>query len=380
MTRKINVLIIPRWYPREDKPVSGIFVHEFAKAISRYCNVAVMFGYEKPYIKGFYEIKHEKIDNIEIFYVPHKKIISSYLCYTIAMFLAFKNIKKEFHPDIIHVHVYTSGIVPLILKHIYKIPYVLTEHFKIVKSARITEKIKLVLAKMVFENAELLVHVSKFMAHYTERYGIKNRYVIVRNTVDTSLFCYNNSNKTPNSKIKHFIFVGNPTSRKGIDYLFEALSILKQKRDDFILDLVGEGEEYKKYKKMANKLNISDLVVFHGIKSKSEISKMMQKCHFLILPSLWENLPCVLIESIAAGLPVIATDVGGVREIVNKNNGIIVPPRDADKLASAIDFMLDNYSKYNRNKISEYGRKKFSYNAVGEKLHYIYKLVLNQKR
>jgi len=374
MDERLNLLIIPRWYPRDDRPVSGIFVREFAKAVSKYCNVAVLFGHETQSVKGFYEIRHKKDENIETFYVFYRKIGISYISYALAMFLAFLKIKKSFYPDLIHVHVYSAGVLPVILKYIYGIPYVVTEHFKIIKSNRKAERVKLLLAKLVFEKADLLVHVSKFMAYDIERYGIKNKHVIVPNTVDTSLFYYNDS-KNVNSTIKHIIFVGNPTSRKGIDYLLQAVHILRQKREDFVLDIVGDGEECPKYKNMAKKLNISDIVVFHGTKSKKEVAEMMRQSSFLVLPSLWENLPCVLIEAIATGLPVIATDVGGVREIIDESIGVIVPPGDTDSLVGAIEFMLDNSDSYDRTKISEYGQKLFSYDAVGRKLYEVYRAV-----
>ena len=380
MSKKLKVLIVPKWYPRKKKPVSGIFVHEFAKAISRYCDVAVLFGYENSSIKKLYEIHYKKMDNIKVFYVYHKKIISSYICYMVAMFLAFRKIKKKFYPDIIHVHVYTAGILPLLLKHLYKIPYILTEHFKIIKPKDkfFVKKLKILLAKLVFRNAELLIHVSRFMADYIENFGIKNKYTIVPNTIDTSIFYYNNKNIYSKKK-KRIIFVGNPTSGKGMDYLLHAISILNKKRSDFILDIVGDGNECSKYKDMAKKLNISDIVIFHGIKSKEEVAKMMRKSHFLVLPSLFETFSCVSIEAMASGLPVVATEVGAIKEIIDKNKGILIAPGDVNSLISAIEFMLDNYSKYDHSRISDHIRKKYSYDVVGKKLHDIYTMILNKQ-
>ncbi len=373
--KKINILILPKWYPRDDRPVSGIFVKEFALAISKYCNVAVLFGHEVSSIKGFYKIKYKKDQNIETFYVSYKKLGFSYLSYNIVMLLAFLKIRKKFYPDIIHVHVYSAGILALILKYLYNIPYVVTEHFKIIKEDRLFEKIKILLGKIIFEKANLLIHVSKFMVRDIEKYGIKNRYVIIPNVVNTSIFYYSENFKNKNSKKKHILFVGNPTSRKGVDYLLRAIHVLKKKRTDFILNIVGDGEECQKYKDMCKNLDISDITIFHGIKSKQEIAKMMQNCQFLVLPSLWENLPCVLIEAIATGLPVVATDVGGVREIVNNDVGIIIPPGNVDFLVKAIDYMLDNHNNYKRRKISKYGNQ-FGYEVIGRKLYRIYRSLL----
>ena len=82
-----------------------------------------------------------------------------------------------------------------------------------------------------------------------------------------------------------------------------------------------------------------------------------------MLPSVWENLPCVIIEALASGLPVVATNVGGIPELVNDENGVLVPPEDPYSLANALDYALNK--KWNRCRIAEKAVKQYSIETIG---------------
>jgi glycosyltransferase involved in cell wall biosynthesis len=94
------------------------------------------------------------------------------------------------------------------------------------------------------------------------------------------------------------------------------------------------------------------MVMFHGILCKENVAKAMRVCDFFVLPSIWENMPVVLIEAMACGKPVIATDVGGVKEVIDKESGRLVPPKDSHALEREIENMLDNFVEYDSEKIA----------------------------
>ncbi len=161
--------------------------------------------------------------------------------------------------------------------------------------------------------------------------------------------------------------------RKGISYLFEALASLKKKRQDFVLNIVGEGPSRKEYEELSDKLALTGFVKFYGTKAKTELAEIMRSCDFFVLPSLSENLPCVLIEAAASGLPLIATDVGGVSEIINESNGILIPSKDIKSLETNINYMLDHYQNYSSKTLYEYAKTNYGFEAVGKNLNQIYK-------
>jgi glycosyltransferase involved in cell wall biosynthesis len=82
-----------------------------------------------------------------------------------------------------------------------------------------------------------------------------------------------------------------------------------------------------------------------------------------------------MIEAMATGLPIISTDVGGLPEHINKERGVLIQPSDEEALIHATNYMLDNYLKYNTNKIRNYAVENFSYDVIGNKFLNIYRSI-----
>ena len=150
-------------------------------------------------------------------------------------------------------------------------------------------------------------------------------------------------------------------------------------RADFVLDVVGDGPSRAELEGLATALELDDAVTFHGIQAKAGVARFMANADFFVLPSHEENLPCVVIEAMASGLPVVATDVGGVAEMIDERRGTLVPDGDRGALADAIDGMLDRHERYDRDHLVAYSAKRFSYDAVGRKFSEIYAELLDRR-
>jgi glycosyltransferase involved in cell wall biosynthesis len=172
------------------------------------------------------------------------------------------------------------------------------------------------------------------------------------------------------------LLVGIPTPRKGIPYLLEVLSKIRARRQDFHLNIVGEGPNRHEYEELTAKLGLQSMITFHG--RQPEIVSFMRECDFFVLPSLYENFGVVYIEAMACGKPVIATNAGGPKEIVNDEVGILVPPKDVKALEKAIEYMLDNYKNYSSEKIAQYAKERFSHRTVGQMIDTVYREVLQK--
>jgi len=379
----MKVLVLTKWYPREDNLSSGVFVKEFANSISLFDEVLVLYGYGKRGMSGIFKVIEKKEnDRFRVIAIVYRSFpIISNLIYSFCLIRTFLRVLKDFYPDVIHVHVYSSGLLAFLVNRLYKIPYVVTEHYAIYdefkKENKIFKKIRILLARMVMNNSSRLLQVSKFMVRDLERVGIKNRFRIVPNVVNLKIFY------PPNKKIKsnNILFVGLPSYRKGIDVLIKAAYIIVKEKGikNFTLNIVGTSPLKKKFESEVKKLELEDNVIFHGYKTKEEIAEFMRNSDFLILPSLWENFPCVLLEAKACGLPIIATDVGGVSEIVEKETGILIPPGDIDALVDSIIFMMENFRKFNFKKIAQKGEK-YGSEIVGRRLHDIYEEIIRGSR
>lgn len=373
---RLKILFIAGWYPTKNSPVNGIFVKEHARAVSLFNDVVVLYAEkaDSP-VKGLYEISDEIEDDVRTVRVRYRKSPipkTSYFIYLWSIFGAFRRLLKNgFKPDIIHAHVYFAGVPGVILGYIYKIPVIITEHFTGFPRHTLS-RLDIFIAKFAMNKAKLILPVSDDLRKHIQSYGIHNKFKVVPNVVNTELF-HPDSNIFYKRTTKRMLLVALLTPQKGVSYLLQALSKLKKKREDFVLDIVGDGPYRSEYEQLTQDLGIVNKVQFHELKPKEEIAKFMRKCDFFVLPSVFETFGVVLIEALASGKPVIATNIGGPSEIITKDVGLLVPPKDVDALAKAVDYMLDHHQDYSSRKIAQYAEDRFSYEAVGKELDDIYK-------
>ena len=144
---------------------------------------------------------------------------------------------------------------------------------------------------------------------------------------------------------------------KGLEYAIKACALLKQKANRFKYFIVGEGSEHSKLEHLIRNLQLQDYVFLEGARVKEEVLKYYQKAKIFILPSITEGLPVSLMESMACKVPVIATKICGVPELVEDGiNGYLVPPKDVQQLAQKMEILLNNPELCE--KFGNQGRKK----------------------
>lgn len=143
----------------------------------------------------------------------------------------------------------------------------------------------------------------------------------------------------------NLLFVGDCVRRKGLEYLIESLASLSRK--DVHLHVVGRDDRdplYSEYLyKLIEKKGLQGKVFFHGRVDAVGKQKLFRNSHIFVLPSLWEGYGMVVAEAMSYGLPVIATKVGAIPELVKgRVNGILVPPEDSQLLTEAISYLIEN--------------------------------------
>ena len=208
---RLKILHIAGWYPSQRNPVAGVFVREHVKATALYNDVAVLYceGVDKE-IRGLYRLEDNIEDGIRTLRLRYRKSPipkTSYFIYLWAMFRAFRKLVEEgFQPDIIHAHVYSAGVPGVLIGRRYGLPVVVTEHSTAFprKLIRGFEKLK---AKFAFEHADLVCPVSENLRRHIESYGIRARFCVVPNVVDTSLFTPGDRTPTREDNRKHLLLV-----------------------------------------------------------------------------------------------------------------------------------------------------------------------------
>jgi len=137
------------------------------------------------------------------------------------------------------------------------------------------------------------------------------------------------------------VFIGRLDQWKGVDFLIQAFKTLLADGVPAHLDILGDGPDRDKLQQQAADLGLQDDITFHG--AVHGVAPYLQQASLFVLPSLSEGMPNVVLEAMACGLPVIATRVGGIVDIIdNGENGLLVEAQHAEQLCEAIKEVLTN--------------------------------------
>ncbi len=180
-----------------------------------------------------------------------------------------------------------------------------------------------------------------------------DRFQIVRCGVDPRQFRH----IEVRPKARKLLYVGRLAAEKGLPVLFESLKLLGQQGGDYELTLVGDGIERESLEGMTRRLGIEDRVIFAGFAGQEQVRNYLMQSDIFVLPSFAEGVPVSLMEAMACGVPVIATHVGGVAELIEPGaTGLLVPASDPVALRDAIASYLNDHGL--REKVSRRGREK----------------------
>lgn len=139
---------------------------------------------------------------------------------------------------------------------------------------------------------------------------------------------------------RYVLFVGRVVQAKGLVELVQAFAMLAHRHTELNLVIVGDGVFMSQVREMVLSSRLSGRVLMPGAVEPASVADWMNAADVLCLPSYSEGYPNVLVEALACGTPVVTTDVGGAREIVDDSNGIVVPPQQPQALAEAIETVL----------------------------------------
>ncbi len=167
-----------------------------------------------------------------------------------------------------------------------------------------------------------------------------DRIKIVHCGIEPAMYGDARAARTPE---KNLIFVGRLAGIKGVPLLLEAMRRLQPKHPELRLTLIGDGPERAALEAQTQAFGIADRVTFTGYLGQSDVAQHLKTSDVLVLPSFAEGVPVVLMEAMAARIPVIASRVAGVQELVeDKVSGYTLPPGDVDALSDALDRLLSD--------------------------------------
>lgn len=355
-----------------------MFVREHARAVELYDDVVVLHvaGLNRT-LKHNWQLMPEEdpaitegISTWRLWHRPSPIPKTSYVFYLMGVFGAYRQlVAGGFRPDVIHAHVFDAGLPAVLIGRRYGIPVIITEHDSDFPRRRLA-RAAVWRARVAFALAQRVLPVSSALQHGIEVWDIRARFQIIPNVADTKLF-HPPAHSQRNPGPLRLLFVGSLIPVKGLPTLLAALGQVDWPHEAWCLDVIGDGSERAAYERQAIEIGLGSQIVFHGIQPKTVVASFMQRADLFVLPSLWDNAPCVLIEALASGLPVLSTQVGGISEIVDDAVGRLTPPDDPTALARALEDMVETLPAYDRRDIAARAAR-YSPAEVGRALHAIY--------
>lgn len=308
------------------------------------------------------EYKHEQFsDNIDIYYLDiakngnlHYQSNKDLLLYSWKAFWFCKKLKRKENFDLIHAFFgIPCGFVAMLLKT----PYIVSLRgsdvpFYNERFEKIDKLLFKRLSKRIWGKARVVITNSEGLKGLALQSAPKQKIEVIYNGVDTDFF------KPVDKKEDVFTIVSTSRliARKGINYLIDAFIDLSKKISNVKLIIVGDGDLRVDLENKVKESGISDKIEFWGKVEKKDIIKAYQRSDVFILPSLNEGMSNSLLEAMSCGLVIVATDVGGTKELVDRNNGIIIKKESSADILSALNqiyndkAMLEEMKKNSRKK------------------------------
>ncbi len=382
MKKPLHVLYLARWYPHKFDSMYGLFVKRHAEAAALKHAVSVFYVHACDELPTKHEIEIKKGFINEYYYYYRKAhtkvaILNTFLN-TWQFIRGHVVLKRKIaKPNIIHVHILTRlGVLAYIANKLSNIPYIITEHWSRYQAGNrgYTGIVRKYLTRLSASNAAALTTVTYNLKDAMDKHGIINsNHHILNNVVDTKVFFPENKTykNTDTIKLVHLsCFDDEP---KNISGLVNCIHQLAKKRNDFTVDMIGTGKDFDKIVAKTKELGLYETkVFFKGQMEGVELGNALRTSEILMLFSNYENLPVVINEAFCCGIPVISTNVGGIKEIVNETNGKLVNKGDETAFVDQLNYMMDHLDEYDQKEISQKAVNMFSVVAISEKLDEIY--------
>lgn len=380
----MKILWLTSWYPNKYDQFTGDFIQRHAIATSAYAEIEIIHVQFVPAhlqkevciietnkLQRFFEtivyLKQEPVGDMfnklvnqlryEKFY---KKSISTYIL-------------KNGQPDLVHVHIpVKAGDLALWLKKKYGTIFLVSEHYGIYNNEapdnfNTRSAWYRLLTKKIIAEARMLLVVSENLGKAISSMVAKKVFQVVYNVVDTNVFFKKPSHSTNEYWFAHASLMD---PNKNPDGILRAFANAKKLNPNIYLRMVGSAPASAI--RLSEQLGLTGSVRFTGMLPQPEVAGQLHESDAFILFSHYENMPCSIEEALCCGLPVIATNVGGIPEIIDASNGILISPEDEEALTDAMLNMAGGKLTFNRDTIAAKAADSFSYDVIGKEIAALY--------
>jgi len=277
----------------------------------------------------------------------------------LAAMLSFRRLMKKLEPDVVNSHLVHANILTRLLRLVTPIP-------KLISSAHNTNEEgrgRMLAYRLTDRLADLSTNVSKEAVKAFEQQGAlqAGRMMTIHNGIDTNEFTIDESVRRRtrkelriDSSTQLILAVGRLGDQKDYPNLLRAFADLEPRSSKIELAIVGKGPLHQELLSLAQVLGVADRVRFLGI--RHDVPALLSAADLFVLSSAWEGFGLVVAEAMACECAAVATDSGGVREVVG-DAGFLVPPRDNVALAAAMNQAL-NLDASEKQQLVQKGRER----------------------
>ncbi len=376
-----TILFLPAWYPNRNHLSIGSFIRSHAEAVNTKVNVNVLHVCGDEKMSAIYEFEKSVVNGVDTYILYYKKSqhktvlfqLVKAILYFFGQFYGYHLYRKqENQPTAFHVHVLTrAAILPFALGLFCKIDYFITEHWSryLPQDNSYTGFFRKIFTKLIVKRSKGVSAVSENLKFHMNSHGLKHlNFKVISNVVNPvflQAFCDVNPKK-------YFVHVSNFATCKNVTGLLKAFQIVQDKGYQFHLKMVGDGVELKNAKRQVAEQGLSN-VSFTGFLYGQDLVTLMQGAQALILFSEYENQPVVILESLSLGVPVVATTVGGIPEMIDSSNGLLVAHNDVKGLSDALIKVLMEEVTFDAEEIREQAHLKFTSDVIANQFLAFYR-------
>jgi len=350
-----HVLVSSAAYILSDYLLSseGISCYQLLKNMER-------FGYSFDAISEFVRVR-KPLENVNLHQVgsfqimPKSNLVEKYLAHAefiTRSYLKCTRILKEKEIDIIHhmfPAVYNQSFSLLALmgktrKHYFVIGPLSAHYYTRPKDERTIMGLTSKLHRKTVQKSDAIITISQKVRKLYEDIVDDEKISVIPLGVDTGVF--KPAEKRVHKDDYEILYVGYLYKLKGVEYLIRSMALVAKERRDFKLRVVGDGPEKSRLMALTKALNLEERVLFEGFVPHTQIVRYYQQCDIFCFPTLGEPFGKVILEAMACGKPVIASNVEGPAEIIeDKRTGLLIPPARPQILAKAILELIADENK-----------------------------------
>lgn len=377
------VLFLSSWYPIQQNPVHGIFIQQHAQALSNFTPVIAIYACSVNHLQNEELEITENQNFTEIKLLYPKTSIKIPVIKQIVQFFKYKKaykkllallIEKKIKVKAIQVNVvFPVSIVFPLFTNYYKVKYTIAEHWSgyLPEDGAYNSMFIKHFTQKCFKHADKIWYVSEKLKQALVSHKLTGNFEQLYNVVNTTIF---SRKEVAKFKKPTFLHVSSLVEReKNLQGTFQALKELQNKGFDFDLIIAGGNsnsiETLKDFQKTIDLNNVT----YKGIQNKNSISHLMNQSHALLLFSHFEGMPVVALEALACGLPVLASSVGALPQIIQEDFGKLVSKNDVNQISELLENFLLNKFSFNENKMQAFIKNNASLEMVGKKMYDFYK-------